>query len=388
MNKILFSATLLACSLTAQAQDVADRFMKIHRTDGTVVTYKIADVDSITFSPTDDTPSPAATDLGEGANTYIVPDAGTYCFETLHVSGKPIQNISHVDWIWCTKSADSETQDYITDIGYANGKVTFTATDKKGDIVIAAFDDSGKIVWTWLLWLTDTPQTMTYENGTTFMDRYLGATSADPADQAATWGLVWQWGRMTPFFAGYDNEWNADEAFDQARKWTVVNSDYDLSWKFQPAATSLEEAIATPLTFYGDSITCDWITPTNMSLWGSKKTDYDPSPAGYRLPMPEQWSELSQMTYDETNVGYTYTFDGNSAWWPASGSGREFDTGCNIIGSACTFVWSACAETTVDILLGDSFDTCWRLIASKGGIYTKAMGNPAFAHSLRCVVDE
>lgn len=375
---------MLSCAIVSDAQSDSINTMNIYRHDGSVVSFRVADVDSITFSASSD----GVEDLGAGANTYIVPKAGKYSFSALHVSGKPIENIDHVDWIWCTKSADSGVQDYISDISYDNGKVTFTASDRKGDVVLAAYDSNDKIVWTWLLWMTDTPGTMKYQNGATFMDRNIGATSANPSDQAATWGLLWQWGRITPFFGGYDNEWNASDAFTQAKQWTIINPNYPSTWSFSSTATTLETAIANPLTFYGDSNSCDWITPEDSTLWGRTKTDYDPSPAGYRLPMPEQWTELSSLTYDEANVGYTYTYDGKTAWWPASGSGREFDTGCNIIGNACTYVWSASASNEFDILTRQYFYTCWRLLAERGGIYTRAMGNPAFAHSVRCIVDE
>ena len=65
---------------------------------------------------------------------------------------------------------------------------------------------------------------MRYANGVQFMDRAIGATSANPEDGTATWGLLWQWGRPTPFFGGYaENEWETSNALNEARTWTVVN---------------------------------------------------------------------------------------------------------------------------------------------------------------------
>lgn len=384
MKKHIIFAAIMLASLTSYAQSGNGQTLTVHLADGTTATYPVEHVDSITFAEAADD----ATDLGPGANTYIVPAAGRYSFQTKHVSGKDIENISKVDWIWSTKQADSDTQNYVSDITYANGKVSFTASDQKGDVVIAAFDANNNIVWTWLLWFTDTPSTMQYESGVTWMDRDLGATSANPADQAATWGLVWQWGRITPFFAGYATEPNASDAFSQAKQWTVVNPDYNLNWNFNATATTIADAIANPLTFYADQESCNWESTNEYNLWDKTKTDYDPSPAGFRLPQPSETKDLSALQIDEANVGYTYTYNGQTAWWPASGSGREYDSGCNIIGNVQNFHWSG-GTMLYYYMPGQPAEEYWsRFEASKGGIYTSFPGNAAFAHALRCVVDK
>ena len=332
------------------------------------------------------------TDLGEGANCYIVPEKGKYSFVPRHVRGDMIANIAKVDWIWCTKSGYSSDQNMLSNIAYdANGRVSFEATGKKGNVVLAAFDSNNRVVWTWLIWCTDRPKTMQYENGAEFMDRFLGATSADPADGNSTWGLLWQWGRPTPFFAGYDeNEWEVADAFSEAKKWTIVNSSYDFEWGFKGEGVSMSDAIAAPLTFFDDDETCDWHNTSDLTLWGEQKTDYDPSPAGYRMPVTSEWEEFANgLVYSSRNLGFTYTYNGNEAWWPALGSGREFNTGCNIISTGKMFVWSATSKWLNDVIFNqDNAPTAYRLVGESSTVYTETMGNRAFAHAVRCVVDK
>ncbi len=335
------------------------------------------------------------TDLGEGANTYIVPQEGKYSFLPRHVRGDMITSIDKVDWIWATLPEDGgESQDLLSDIAYdSDGRVTFTATGKKGNAVLGAFDASGRVIWTWLIWCTDRPSTMRYENGSVFMDRFIGAVSATPTDGTDTWGLVWQWGRPTPFFGGYnENEWDEADAFYEARSWTVINPAYKFEWGIDKTAVSMSDAIAAPLTFYYEENSCDWHTPVDLTLWGETKTDYDPSPAGYRLPSTDDWAELEKGLYYVTrNKGFAYDYNGQQAWWPAQGSGREFNTGCNIIGNGKLHTWSATSAYVNDILYGmTNAPYGYRLIAESttATVYPKAMANRSFAFCVRCVADK
>ena len=332
-------------------------------------------------------------DLGEGANCYIIPEAGKYSFVPLHVSGKPIENIAKVDWIWATKVGESNEQKLITYVKYDGKRVQIDATGERGSIVLAAFDNAGKIVWVWHIWCTEVPKTMKYSNGKVFMDRNLGALSANEADGKKTWGLLWQWGRIVPFFSGYEEtEWQKEDAFTESRKWTIMNPTYGLEWKFEYHAVEIDEAIARPTVFFCDKKSCDWNNTINLKLWGGVKTDYDPSPAGFHVPQTSDWEEpLANFVPRDDWSGATYTFEGNTAWWPASGSGREFDSGCNIIGfGGGIFVWSSTAEYVTDIMFGlDNSPMAYRLAYQTRTKFLtlKAMGNRAFAHSIRCVAD-
>ena len=73
--------------------------------------------------------------------------AGTYSFRTRRIDNTPIQNIAKADWLWVSRVGASENNELISDISYADGMISFTATANRGNALIAAFDDKGEIVW-------------------------------------------------------------------------------------------------------------------------------------------------------------------------------------------------------------------------------------------------
>ena len=91
----------------------------------------------------------------------------------------------------------------------------------EGNVVIAAYDADGSILWSWNIWAVENYE---IENSTvavgryTFMDRNLGAIRGpevmDGTERSAAWaiGNYYQWGRKDPFPAAaeckdYDNNW-------------------------------------------------------------------------------------------------------------------------------------------------------------------------------------
>lgn len=400
MNKLLLSFAFCLTTITSFAQEAADRMM-VHQKDGSVRSYAISNVDSVTFGKSDvqgdvtvtvlatmgslaygsatmpegcrngdialipndgtvtdysayirshstikmtqatntwsySTLEPAGryivaaqayddmgavvsmgytelnpgtgdvVDLGEGANTYIVPAKGRYSFMPLHIDGSRISGISSVDWLWSTRTSNQNSaQGLVSDIQIEdNGRISFDATGEKGSVVFAAFDADNKVIWTWLIWCTDKPATMRYANGVEFMDRNMGAISANPEDGTDTWGLLWQWGRITPFFGGYaENEWEASDAFKESKAWTVVNTKYDYQWAYKLEGTSIEGAIAAPFTLFNDDLTCDWHVPADLTLWSSTiKTNYDPVLRAIVCPLHRSWLSFTTSIWLPTAV--------------------------------------------------------------------------------------
>lgn len=353
-----------------------------------------------------------AKDLGAPANTYVVSEAGKYVFSTKHVSGTEIEGIVSADWLWATKNAVDETeQKIISDVSYADGKISFTATGARGNVTIIALDAGKKVVWEWLIWCSEQPSEMKYSSGAVFQDRALGAMGSKREDgEKAQTLIVYQWGRPTPLVSGYEDEHGDEELFNEARKWTIMNPEYFYGWSLEKREVTPENAVAAPTTMFADQATCDWFMGRNnlrenMLQWTAAKADNDPCPAGYRLPTPEDWgnfaSELNRETA-ETDGGFTYTFEGKTAWFPL-GVDRQFDTGEAGKGFAHLFYWNGVYMFHDPMgFVANGWATEEQVIAANmGGYYgsrvsvqfdattisplTNASGNWSFAHPVRCV---
>lgn len=96
----------------------------------------------------------------------------------------------------------TRNRNYFDNVAYAGGKIRFTTTGERGNAVIAAFDATGKSIWVWLIWCTEQPEEMEYENGGVFLDRFLGATGRRADRWRGDWGnILYQWGRNVPIYA-------------------------------------------------------------------------------------------------------------------------------------------------------------------------------------------
>ncbi|MGN0187897.1 MAG: hypothetical protein ACI395_00110, partial [Candidatus Cryptobacteroides sp.] len=228
-------------------------------------------------------------DLGDPANTYIVSEAGFYGFKTKKVDGSLITVVS-VDWLWATgEEPYAKEQTVISDVALTTdengvGVVTFRTTGTEGNAVIVGFDSMGEITWSWLIWCTDRPQTKQINETTYFLDRAIGATAATQEEGTKAWHVImYQFGRLSPFFSGYEDEWNGQE-FDQAKKWTVVNPQLAAGfyWTVDNGQKATQhEADKHPMTFYtGNDNKKDgiwfsgvWDYPFLYSWYGIKQED-------------------------------------------------------------------------------------------------------------------
>ena len=152
------------------------------------------------------------------------------------------------------------------------------------------------------------------------MDRNLGATSATPGSVGAL-GLLYQWGRKDPFL-GSSSIWSSVQAVSTG------------TWSIKSGG-SLADAEANPMTLYKAGLP-DY-------SWGTKKTVYDPCPAGWRVPEGDAkgvWAialgasrdlaareDLSvykdlSVYYDSSKCGVNLSGifgDASEIWYPASG---------------------------------------------------------------------
>ena len=290
------------------------------------------------------------------ANCYIVSKSGTYKFRTVKGnSSESVGRVAKAEVLWESfgTSTKPSVGALVRNASYNDGYITFetASTFREGNAVIAAKDASGKILWSWHIWLTDQPQGQTYYNGAgTMMDRNLGATSAAPGEVGAL-GLLYQWGRKDPFLGSSSISSN-----------TVAES--TISWP-SPVSTSSSRVIvsdvtANPTTFVtaGSSSNYDWhYSYRNNTLWTTSdkaKSIYDPCPAGWRVPDGGGngvWSKAlgsssyftDSSLYSSSNKGmnfYSKFGRSSSIWYPASGYRYGRDGSLYNVGN-CGYYWSA-----------------------------------------------
>jgi hypothetical protein len=142
------------------------------------------------------------------------------------------------------------------------------------------------------------------------MDRNLGATSA-VAGEVGSLGLFYQWGRKDPFLGA---------AAVSSNERAVSTGDWATS------SNSITPSLAeqNPMTFYTGSSN---YLPNES--WDSKKTAYDPCPAGWRVPdggSDGTWSKAKggsssfSITGFSNGLSFGGTFSSNeTVWYPASG---------------------------------------------------------------------
>lgn len=412
----LFAATALF-ALTASAQ--TNETMRVNLTDGTSVEYPVSDISSVDFRYAEAI-TPTLTDLGGEANSYVVSSAGSYKFRATHVDGTAIKDIASATWLWREKAEAP----LISNVAYADGTVSFTAGATEGNAVIAAVNAKGTVVWIWHIWLTDQPSVMVYPNGCSVMDRNLGAVSARDTDGRDTWGLTYQYGRNVPFYYIGDNqEYSQTEAFDQARAFTEVNPELGLKWEVNVTgdATGWDEAtsMAHPLTHHmrdyrsGTLAGYHWVSDACalQLTWGNQditsKTNYDPCPAGYKVPLAEDLADLKNITWDNTQSGnmeyaipgFYVENNGQKQWWPMN-CGRNYEDGCALFGgqskeySDRLFLWTAYAGKYAPNVMQRFEYVPLRIIVQndyvKGGLtsYIPTAGTGAFSLPVRCIREE
>lgn len=331
------------------------------------------------------------------ANCYMVHAAGTYSFRTRRIDNTPIQNIAKADWLWVSRLGTTESNELISDISYADGVISFTASANRGNALIAAFDEQGNIVWSWHIWMTDLPETFDYENNPVYqsggktdgfyvMDRNLGATDIKGTE---SYGLLYQWGRKDPFIGGKANE---TVAFENSTKQTVCNPAYSQAKWVASECTketgSVEYAISQPMHFmYGDQTNnqANWLDPANIesnwsydadkSLWRPfSKSNYDPCPPGYQIPRKGVFSKVQNRAERVPNEGIKYTTDaGAETFFPFQGyrSAHPSDKGILIdVAGEDAAISTWCSELSVNqrawiffvswpLLDNDTMDDSW-----------------------------
>ena len=265
---------------------------------------------------------------GRHANSYILSAPLTaYRISAVRPDGSAVEGIASVDIAW-------QSERYLIRYPeYKNGKITFTTYDDdgkllEGNALLAAYDANGNILWSWHLWVTGcNPEENAVElNGYTFMGCNLGAfgnSTASDDEILASYGLYYQWGRPSPFprplyynCAGSSSESLLDADMLSAAM-TVEEAD--------GTNNTMSAAIANPLVFI-TGLTAPW-SGAGEPWSESKKTNYDPCPAGWRVPAAGAFEGLAIVSEElaaeleslRKAYGWTLTDGDKSAFFFAGG---------------------------------------------------------------------
>ena len=209
-----------------------------------------------------------------------------------------------------------------------------------GNGLIAAYDASDRILWSWHVWVTEyspsavgdetvlipenkRKQKYTYRtdiNQLPFMDRYLGAQSgyedvpATELEKSKANGLQYQWGRKDPFAGSYTNKSISSITISSTEPTDGLANLYGPDgYTFLPrknvgSKVSVEEASKNPMTTY--VVKPAWCS-TEAAYWGNgtageTKTVYDPCPVGWRVPEGKNYYHLfTDTNYAGTSAGAT-----------------------------------------------------------------------------------
>ena len=310
----------------------------------------------------------------ETANCYVISEVGDYHFPALKGNGsEPVYKVASAEVLWETfgTSATPKKGDLIAEVSYdgSSNTVSFTTATafRKGNALIAAKDASGKVLWSWHIWMTDKPEDQAYNNGAgTMMDRNLGATSATPGDVGAL-GLLYQWGRKDPFMGASDiAEGTTTQAASTIGPWPhYVISD--------ASTGTVDYAVANPTTYIaGNVYNRDWYYTgdgkTDNTRWQPEKTIYDPCPPGYHIPqgwLEGVWAVANKnkaITYmdkfDDMNKGFNFSSSVNIecnfskasvCWYPAAGEfGQELSGGPTLDGVGTSGSYWCCHQLMIE----------------------------------------
>ena len=264
-----------------------------------------------------------------------------------------------------------DAQGLVTAVGIDGDYLTLTvgkdATTQQGNAVVAAKTSDGTIVWSWHIWVT-TETFATLTTVSTGSHNYqvtpvnLGWVPTD-GDGKQGYNTYYQWGRKDAFIPGTWNA-NTNHTVYNISNTEVTGLTYTSSTTASTDAT-IADNIKNPTTHYKNS-TYGPCNTTYYNMWdaqqtgtgniamATKKTVYDPCPAGFCVPtnnlfnfMSNNGSSRTMTTWDDANKGATWdnsvvsnSITGNALFFPASGFRSNSGGSLNEVGGY-GFYWSA-----------------------------------------------
>ena len=283
------------------------------------------------------------------ANCYAVAAAQKNCFRATRGNETSIiEGIDHVGIVWRAQSAGTTdlTNKVVKDnVSYdvKTGYVEFESTGNQGNALIAAYDASGKVLWSWHIWVLNSarPLADVTVGGTTMLDRNLGALYTAPYAEGSgetsvlTAGYCYQWGRKDPFPGrGYEGSTGAMVKMLAADNTCMDNLDANNRPNTHPmtdanAQITVQESVENPEKFVPAG-SQHWASDIADTWGGETKTIYDPCPYGYRVPAAADftgfWSADYVLPYESANKsgntavhGFNYTVEDATSFFAVTG---------------------------------------------------------------------
>lgn len=285
------------------------------------ITSKLIDFEQSADTHKSSVPTAGAVDLGaaETANCYVVTEPGVYSFKAVKGnSTTPLASIGSAEVLWETWGTTEAVaaKSVIDAVDFEKDQVYFRIAEDfhPGNAVIAVKNDMGVIMWSWHIWVPETPiaDDLYGISRRKSMDRNLGAlvpASAEGASPKAA-GLFYQWGRKDPF-PGVADYTTGEPAKVAGQQMSLFGGQMTTS-----------KALKNPTAFA--DYDGHWNGATKEDLWYSTKTMYDPCPPGYKVPYRSEVITFSNYPWEMPGWGYDpaaymFTVGNPQAVFPLSG---------------------------------------------------------------------
>ena len=293
----------------------------------------------------------------------------------------------------------------ITEVGIDGDYLTLTvgknASVQQGNALVAAKDGSGNIVWSWHIWVT----TETFASLTTVATgshNYQGTPVnlgwvPTGGEGKQGYNTYYQWGRKDAFIPSTGSG-STNHTVYGINGETVTGLIYMAS-----TTATIADNIKNPTThYYNSSTTNGPCNTTYYNMWdaqqtgtdnittATKKTVYDPCPAGFCVPTGNLYyfmsngDSRSMTTWDDTNKGATWdnsvfasSITGTALFFPASGIRSNNSGALKFVGSY-GYYWSASPRS--------SSNGRYLYFTSSG--WNWSGGNRAFGSPVRAVAEE
>lgn len=262
----------------------------------------------------------------------------------------------------------------VTYVELVHGYVRFSLHERcrteglQGNAVIAVYDESGNILWSWHIWVNSGIEDITYpsltfydpENSSQYdytpnsterktlsnvriMNMNLGATKASwqAGEVLDCYGFYYQWGRKDP--SPIPSSYNYGQSDMTTKPYYYMDEgERKRVYRYLDLSPTVEMGALHPLDIVAPSqftqaYVNDWLFDSVDQLWGynpstkkvEKKTIYDPCPYGYRVADDELFALFYharannsswQTTWSEVDgKGIKISLNGTENYFPFSG---------------------------------------------------------------------